>query len=86
MTSQNLAKAADLAPIIEGVHGAQHPELTRVREIAQDLRVSGDAARTSELFTELRSLTKNYALPDDVCEAFKMTYETLESADQEQSA
>lgn len=86
MTSQNLAKAADIAPIIEGLHGEQHPELTRVREIAQQLHTSDDAARSAELFTELRVVTNNYTLPDDACAAFTMTYEALQAADQEQSA
>ncbi|GAA4282610.1 hypothetical protein GCM10022261_01410 [Brevibacterium daeguense] len=81
MTDQNLAQAAQLAPIIERVHGAHHPELTRVREITLTLQQSNTDPRTAELFNELRTLTRNYAVPEDVCEAFRATYQALERAD-----
>lgn len=81
MTDQNLARAAGFAPLIERVHGANHPELTRVREITLGLQQPGNDTRTAELFKELRALTQNYALPDDACEAFEATYQALERAD-----
>lgn len=82
MTSQNLKTAAQLAPLIERVHGGHHPELTRVREITQELLQSGDSDRTSALFTELRAVTDNYAIPNNVCGAFEATYQALEQSDQ----
>ena len=42
MTSQDLTTAAEYAPIIERVHGANHPELTRVREITEQLPNAAD--------------------------------------------
>lgn len=80
MTDQNLLIAAEYAPIIERVHGANHPELTRVREITEELQ-SSDAARSAELFEELRTVTDNYAIPGDVCETFEATYQALSKAD-----
>ncbi len=81
MTDQDLARAVQFAPLIERVHGANHPELSRVREIALALQQSGNDTRTSDLFKDLRTLTQNYALPDDACEAFAATYRALERAD-----
>ena len=86
MTDQNLARAAQFAPLIERVHGANHPELTRVREITLALQQPGNGARTTELFEELRTVTQNYALPDDACEAFETTYRALELADRDHAA
>lgn len=86
MTDQNLARAAELASLIERVHGATHPELTRVRQITLALQQSGNETRTIELFNELRTLTQNYALPDDACEAFEATYQALERADRQHAA
>jgi len=86
VTDQNLARAAELASLIERVHGANHPELTRVREITLALQQSGNETRTVELFNELRTLTQNYALPDDACEAFEATYQALERADRQHAA
>lgn len=84
MTNQSLKTAAQLAPLIERVHGAHHPELTRVREITQELQQpSNNATRKSALFTELRSVTDNYAIPNDVCGAFEATYQALAQSDRE---
>ncbi|WP_203568406.1 hypothetical protein [Aestuariimicrobium ganziense] len=76
-----LAKALELAPIIERVHGEHHPELTRVREITELLSAPG--ADVTALFSELRTVTSGYAIPDDVCETFEATYQALEQAEAE---
>lgn len=78
-----LATALELAPLIERVHGAHHPELTRVRELTEEISRSSDAAATTELFRELRAVTGNYSVPSDGCEAFHGTYEALKAADAE---
>ena len=86
MTDHNIAQAAKFAPLIERVHGGHHPELTRVREITLQLHEASKGTSTSELFKELRIVTHNYAIPDDVCSAFEATYQALESADRQQVA
>ena len=86
MTNQNLRTAAQLAPIVERVHGGHHPELTRVREITHELQQSYSAARSPELFAELREVTDNYAIPPGVCGAFEATYQALEQFDRELAA
>ena len=85
MTDQNIAQAVELAPLIERVHGENHPELTRVRELTLALPAA-DEARRAGLFEKLRTVTANYALPDDACEAFTGTYQALERADREHAA
>lgn len=80
-----LAKALELAPLIERVHGAHHPELTRVRELTEEISRSDDAA-APDLFRELRAVTGNYAVPSDGCEAFHGTYEALKAADDERTS
>ena len=81
MIDNALAEAVQFAPLIERVHGAGHPELTRVRELTMELNDSDDADRISEIFTELRSVTNNHTLPEDACEAYEATYKALEKAD-----
>src|SRR5699024_9799223 len=85
VTDKNIAQAAELTPIIERVHGANHPELTRVRELTSALS-GADEARRTELFEELRTATQNYALPADACAAFTATYAALERADRQLAA
>lgn len=77
-----LATALELAPLIERVHGTNHPELTRVRELTFAIDAETDPARRADLFAELRSVTDNYALPADACEAYTGTYQALQQADQ----
>lgn len=81
MTTQAIARALELAPIIERVHGEHHPELTRVREITEQLAAPGAGTDIPALLGELRTVTNDYAIPDDVCETFEATYEALEQAE-----
>ncbi len=46
----------------------------------------GNTTRTADLFKELRTVTRNYPLADDVCGTFEATYQALESADMRQAA
>lgn len=78
-----LAKALELTPIVERVHGANHPELTRVRELTQAISRSTDAGTTADLFRQLRAVTSDYSVPSDGCEAFQATYEALQKADRQ---
>lgn len=78
-----LARALELAPIIERVHGSGHSELTRVRELTEQISGSTEPEATSALFQQLREVTNNYALPEDACEAFQETYASLEAAEAE---
>lgn len=78
-----LSTAVKLAAIVERVHGTGHPELTRVREPTQEISRSSDAATTTDLFHRPRSVTNDYAVPSDGCEAFTATYDALRSADEE---
>ena len=77
MSDQALATALEYAPIIERVHGANHPELTRVREITEQLAAADATTDVAPLLTELRRVTDGYAIPDDVCETFEATYAAL---------
>lgn len=76
-----LAHAVELAPIVERVHGANHPELSRVRELTLGIADHPDAARSASLWAELRDVTDTYTLPADACEGFTGFYEALAAAD-----
>lgn len=78
---ENLKIAAQLAPILVRVHGANHPELTQVRDLTLQLTQSTSSEATSSLFAQLRDVTKHYTVPSDGCEAYVSTYEALRAAD-----
>lgn len=85
MSQQHLAKAAQLAPIVERVHAQNHPEFSRVRELTEALHQADSATDTSELFAQLRETTDNYTTPSDACEAYEEVYAQLELADAAQN-
>lgn len=81
MTDDNITLALDCAPIIENLHGADHPELTRVRELTQEIAGADDTDQLATLFAELRTVTGGYEVPDGACHAFTMTYQALAAAE-----
>lgn len=83
--NENLATAAQLAPILVRVHGTNHPELTQVRDLTEQLTKSTDAGTIASLFAQLREVTDSYTVPSDGCEAYVSTYEALQAADAAQA-
>lgn len=81
-----LATAVELAPVLERVHGANHPELTQVRELTKQLAQSTNASSTATLFAKLRDVTDGYTVPSDGCEAYVSTYASLRAADAAQTS
>ena len=68
---------------ITKAHGRNHPEVFEVRSLYQGIqdKVSGGNYDLASEFTQLRTVTSNYAIPGDVCGAFKATYELLAEFD-----
>lgn len=83
--NENLATAAQLAPILVRVHGTNHPELAQVRDLTQQLTEATDVGTTASLFTQLREVTDGYTVPSDGCEAYVATYGALRAADAAQA-
>ncbi|BBH27909.1 hypothetical protein SG0102_28430 [Intestinibaculum porci] len=68
---------------ITKAHGKNHPEVFQVRAIYEKIqdKMTHLQFDLSNEFTQLRSITHNYAIPGDVCNTFKATYEMLEAFD-----
>lgn len=73
-------------PVVDRVHGQNHPEFHDVRRLFESL-----AARTAEAgrrlpqlngeFEQLRLITSNYTVPGDVCESYEAVYKMLSALD-----
>lgn len=72
-------------PRVKKIHGAEHPELMKVEQVADELQVlledGMDTGRTTVLLERLRNLTRNYAIPSDACPAYKNAYKALSQID-----
>lgn len=72
-------------PRVRKIHGAEHPELMEVEQVADELQAvledGIDTGRTTAILEKLRSLTKNYTIPSDACPAYKNAYKALSQID-----
>ena len=69
---------------ITKAHGKNHPEVFDVRKVYETIqhKIRDNNLDLSNEFSELRALTKDYTIPDDVCETFTKTYQLLKQFDE----
>lgn len=74
-----------LLPVVQRVHGADHPELAEVARLMASLRQSlghpGGAEACRAAVAQLRAVTREYTLPEAACPAFQKTYLALSRLD-----
>lgn len=73
-------------PIVERVHGGNHPEFHEVRKLFDMINIKTKEAgkenpELNEEFTKLREFTNNYTVPEDVCESYEAVYNMLAEVD-----
>lgn len=76
---------------ITRAHGKSHPETFEVRELYEKITKKikqdpSDSLNLDEEFKQLRKITDNYTIPDDVCETYEATYNMLLEIDEAYSA
>ena len=84
---RNLERLEQYVPIVERVHGGSHPEFHDVRRIFDEIneKIKKAGSQKPELdteFKELRKVTDNYTVPDDVCESYEAVYNMLAELDE----
>ncbi len=87
VTTEYIERLEQFIPIVERVHGKEHPEFMEVRKLFNQLNKKLRAARNEDPdlkkeFKELRKMTNNYEIPHDVCESYEAVYEMLEKLEQ----
>lgn len=86
---EHIEKLELFVPIVKRVHGGEHPEFNDVArlfdEINEKIKV-GENPEISQEFQELRQVTSNYTIPNDVCESYEAVYNMLEELDQAYSS
>lgn len=73
-------------PIVSKVHGGTHPEFYEVHKLFDAINTktkeSGkNKPEIEEEFVKLREITKEYKIPEDVCESYEAVYHMLEKID-----
>lgn len=83
--AEHMERLEQFTPIVERVHGENHPEFFEVRKIFDQLNEKVKTNRELGLdkeFSELRKITNNYKVPNDVCESYEAVYNMLEELNQ----
>lgn len=83
---QYLGKLEQYVPIVERVHGESHPEFYDVRKVFDELltkikQAPSEKPDLAHEFKQLRNITSNYSIPEDVCESYTAVYEMLAKID-----
>ena len=83
---KNFERLNQFTPIVNRVHGDNHPEFHEVKRIWDIMseKIKTAESKKPELdveFTKLREVTDNYTIPDDVCESYEAVYNMLEELD-----
>ena len=73
-------------PIVERVHGKNHPEFHEVKnlwdQIYEKTQVAGKEKPVLDSeFKKIRKITNHYTVPEDVCESYEAVYNMLEEVD-----
>lgn len=77
---KNFEELDRFLPVVEKVHGPHHNEIFDVAKVYGKLKAKIDAGdqNLDYEFKELRALTDNYKVPNDVCETYEKIYNVLE--------
>lgn len=87
VTERHLKTLEQYVPVVDRVHGGNHPEFHEVRAVFQTIHKKIKAAGSGkpvldEEFARLREITNNYTTPGDVCETYAAVYHMLSEFDQ----
>lgn len=83
---KNIKTLVQYVPIVARVHGGTHPEFHKVHELFEAIikKITEAGEERPELngaFTKMREITKNYTVPNDVCESYEAVYNMLAELD-----
>ena len=83
---KNMERLEQFTPIVLRVHGENHPEMEEVNDLFEQIHEKIEATDSKpnleEEFHELRKVTQNYEIPNDVCESYEAVYDMLAELDQ----
>ena len=72
MNTELIKELDKILPVVERVHGDNHPELHEVAKLYGELKQGAHVA------AQLRQVTENFTVPADACPTFAKTYRDLE--------
>lgn len=85
---ENLSKLEQYVPVVARVHGGTHPIFFEVQKVYNTIntkikKAGREKPEIADELKQLRELTNNYNVPNDVCESYEAVYEMLAEIDKE---
>lgn len=85
--ADHLKTLEQYVPIVDRVHGKSHPEFHEVHKLFAVInkKIQEAGSEKPELdneFKQLREITENYTVPEDVCESYAAVYKMLAELDE----
>lgn len=85
--TEHFKKLEQYVPIVSRVHGKGHPEFYEVHKLFDVINKKTKEAgkqkpELGEEFKQIRKVTDNYTVPDDVCESYEAVYNMLAELDE----
>ena len=82
-----IKRLEQFVPVVDRVHGEHHPEFHEVRRVFEEMnkKIKETGAEKPDLYNEfkqLREITDNYTVPEDVCETYEAVYNMLAELDE----
>lgn len=70
-------------PIVNRVHGKEHPEFNEVKVEFEIIlkKIKNNDNSIIEQFDKLTTITNNYQIPENVCETYELVYQMLQELD-----
>jgi len=84
--NKHFKKLESYVPVVARVHGDTHPEFHDVKRVYETIKgkIKEESLESPSLFNELeelRNITDNYKVPDDVCVTYEAVYNMLKEID-----
>ncbi|MCK9217819.1 MAG: iron-sulfur cluster repair di-iron protein, ric [Firmicutes bacterium] len=84
--NKHFEKLESYVPVVARVHGGTHPEFHDVKRVYETIKgkIKEESSESLSLLNELeelRSITDNYTVPDDVCVTYEAIYNMLKEID-----
>lgn len=84
---KNIKNLKLYVPVVARVHGGTHPEFHDVHKLFDEINlkikeVGPEKPELDNEFKQLREITDNYTVPNDVCESYEAVYVMLAELDE----
>lgn len=73
----NIQKLLEILPVLERVHGKEHPEIIEVKKLTYSFIANVFNENRVAIFKEIYNTTNGFEVPNGTCETYELSYKLL---------